>query len=295
MLFLNCLSHHKPRPPPPMHASQLRLISYASLLRNAASGKEISNTRASDFIREAAEREEEAEEAVTNLGGTKPTTSSTPEYPNWTGDESIQDAVLRMLVDKYKPLRGGSIRTAEEKIREGLKPNTHLTTTEIPLETNVGSDPDAQETSAIFSSSPTISSPSSEAPKPWMVTFRPPSHSASIKYMRLPPPLPARSSAKDPSMPNPDDTRSRMMERDKKRKALLAGRLTNAREATLDYRLGKNQGGGEVRRPNPVSLKGWNSFIEDRIEVRVMTVHPFFSLWVLYFLSGPGMKVFFGI
>jgi hypothetical protein len=38
------------------------------------------------------------------------------EQPNWTGDESMEDAVLRMLVDKYKPLRTGTIRTAEEKM-----------------------------------------------------------------------------------------------------------------------------------------------------------------------------------
>ena len=36
---------------------------------------------------------------------------------DWTGDESIQDAVLRMLVDKYKPLRAGTIRTAEDKLK----------------------------------------------------------------------------------------------------------------------------------------------------------------------------------
>ena len=41
---------------------------------------------------------------------------TTSEHPNWTGDESIEDAVLRMLVDKYKPLRTGTIRTAEEKM-----------------------------------------------------------------------------------------------------------------------------------------------------------------------------------
>jgi DnaJ family protein C protein 28 len=40
----------------------------------------------------------------------------TSEHPNWTGDESIEDAVLRMLVDKHKPLRTGTIRTAEEKM-----------------------------------------------------------------------------------------------------------------------------------------------------------------------------------
>ena len=39
-----------------------------------------------------------------------------PEQPNWTGDERIEDTVLRMLVDKYKPLRTGTIQSAEEKM-----------------------------------------------------------------------------------------------------------------------------------------------------------------------------------
>ncbi|KAI0306891.1 hypothetical protein B0F90DRAFT_1807630 [Multifurca ochricompacta] len=38
------------------------------------------------------------------------------EHPNWTGDESTEDAVLCMPVDKYKPLRTGTIYTAEEKL-----------------------------------------------------------------------------------------------------------------------------------------------------------------------------------
>ena len=38
------------------------------------------------------------------------------QHPNWTGNESIEDTVPRMLVDKYKPLRTGTIQTAEEKM-----------------------------------------------------------------------------------------------------------------------------------------------------------------------------------
>jgi hypothetical protein len=38
---------------------------------------------------------------------------------NWTGDESLHNAVLRMLVDKYKPMRdiAGGIKTADEKLK----------------------------------------------------------------------------------------------------------------------------------------------------------------------------------
>ena len=39
-------------------------------------------------------------------------------------------------------------------------------------------------------------------------------------------------------------------------------------DSTLDYRLGLKGTAGHVRRPNPVSMKGWASLVEDRIEVR---------------------------
>ena len=46
-------------------------------------------------------------------------------------------------------------------------------------------------------------------------------------------------------------------------------RLSQARESTLDYRLGIKSSAvaGQFRRPNPASLKGWASLVEDRIEV----------------------------
>ncbi|KAG6883224.1 hypothetical protein C0992_009366, partial [Termitomyces sp. T32_za158] len=44
-------------------------------------------------------------------------TSLENEHENWDGDERMQDAVLRMLVDKYKPLRTGSIQSADQKLK----------------------------------------------------------------------------------------------------------------------------------------------------------------------------------
>ena len=37
-------------------------------------------------------------------------------HPNWDGDESVRDAVLRMLVDKYKP-----VKVKTESVDEGVK------------------------------------------------------------------------------------------------------------------------------------------------------------------------------
>ena len=68
--------------------------------------------RASSKLFADAEQEERQEvtPARTALSGT------TLDPPNWTGDERVEDAVLRMLVDKYKPLRSGTIQTAEDKM-----------------------------------------------------------------------------------------------------------------------------------------------------------------------------------
>ena len=51
------------------------------------------------------------------------TLESQAQHANWDGDERIQDAVLRMLVDKYKALRrktgstSNGIEGADEKLR----------------------------------------------------------------------------------------------------------------------------------------------------------------------------------
>ena len=64
----------------------------------------------------------------------------------------------------------------------------------------------------------------------------------------------------------------RRKDRDAKKRSEIAGRLTRARESTLDYQLGiKSAGSSGVRaqqvRPNPASIKGWTSPVEERIEV----------------------------
>jgi len=66
-----------------------------------------------------------------------------------------------------------------------------------------------------------------------------------------------------------DSDRTRRKERDVKKRSEIAGRLTRAKESSLDYRLGitKNMKGGVRARPNPVSIKGWAGLVEERIEV----------------------------
>ena len=64
--------------------------------------------RASDKLFADAAREEAQQ------GARRPRLSMDPQDPVWTGDERLEDTVLRMLMDKYKPLRQQvSMRAAE--------------------------------------------------------------------------------------------------------------------------------------------------------------------------------------
>jgi DnaJ family protein C protein 28 len=127
-----------------------------------------------------ADAEQEEAEARNSTG--KPSISQIPQLQsqdeNWTGDESIRDAVLRMLVDKYKPMRG-PLRTAETKLREA-PPKVYTEAYRI----------DSVERSAQtwqeIANKPLL--PSVEGHKPWHTTYKVPSHtSASIKFGNLAP------------------------------------------------------------------------------------------------------------
>ncbi|KIJ57178.1 hypothetical protein M422DRAFT_198592 [Sphaerobolus stellatus SS14] len=194
------------------------------------------------------------------------------EYSNWTGDESVQDAVLRMLVDKYKPLRTGlGIKTAEEKMKDGnvLGVGT-VNAAEVDdikdLTAALMASRSSNTTQASLESTQPSVPPSEH--RPWHTTFRAPSHVANVRQMRLPPPArPTISGNRTVAQILPDDTRARNLERDKKKKAAQAGRLTNAVDSSLDYRLGKRgQEAKQVLRPNPVTAKGWASLVEEKIE-----------------------------
>jgi hypothetical protein len=62
------------------------------------------------------------------------------------------------------------------------------------------------------------------------------------------------------------DPRIRAKQKTERRFAQVAGRIDRARESILDYQSGVH--GQETRsRPNPVSIRGWNALIEERIQV----------------------------
>ena len=95
---------------------------------------------------------------------------------------------------------------------------------------------------------------------------------SSIKYGNIP------SSPVNRSLPRPasaHDDKARRKQREARKRAQTAGRLHSAKESTLDYKLGlRDTRSAELaqrRRPIPVSIKGWASIVEERIEVRYIT------------------------
>ncbi|KAF9463071.1 hypothetical protein BDZ94DRAFT_1259997 [Collybia nuda] len=176
------------------------------------------------------------------------------QHENWTGEESMQDAVLRMLVDKYKPLRSGSIQTAEQKLK--LTPPSLSS----PISSGIPSRFTVPSTGS-WATEPLL--PSSPNHRPWHTEFKAPSHAtSSIKEAYIVP-----STSANPIRPSkqlPIDDVARRKERETNKKTALVGRLTRAKESTLDYRLGIR--GTTGRGPTPVTLKGWASLVEDRVE-----------------------------
>lgn len=78
----------------------------------------------SDKLLQDAFRLEEEEEAALS----KQSRRQDPNDPIWTGEERVQDTVLRMVIDKYKPLRirlgDESKDPADEKIKAGIQTPT---------------------------------------------------------------------------------------------------------------------------------------------------------------------------
>lgn len=182
---------------------------------------------------------------------------------NWTGEESVRDAVLRMLVDKYKPLRGPSIRSADEKLK--LTPPTVFLSSPAVGPSNIQYTTDQPLLSAV------------EGHKPWLVTFKAPSHAVNVKLGNINPTVPRPSSGRGLG-PEGIEEREKKVERSAKRRSEQAQRLGRARESTLDYRLGIRKGeqmNAEIRqrRPMPVNIKGWTSLVEERIEVSTSFGH----------------------
>lgn len=194
--------------------------------------------RASDKLFADAAREE----TKTPQRGRTPTRIH--QHENWDGDEKIEDAVLRMLVDKYKPLRTGTIQSAEQKLKHSLP--CVATSSQVIVRSITPS-------TGSWATEPLLQS--SKDHQPWHTQFKPPSHETPL----------VKTGWNSPK-PLPQDDREQKKEREIRRKAENGTRLARARESTLDYRLGIKYTGPQI---NPVSLKGWDNLIEDKIQVGV--------------------------
>jgi DnaJ family protein C protein 28 len=204
----------------------------------------------------------------------------------------VQDAVLRMLVDKYKPLRG-DFMSSDERLKRAppkIGGTVPLEDDEAALAAAIGEDrplaehlahartqPAVAPASGSASSAPPTPSgalahvpllPAVEGHRPWHTSYVSPKHTASVKLGRFPP----KSRGADKSTSLPGDGTAPRKDVEKLRRRMQAVRLTSARENTLDYRLGlrreaglSTSGGGGG---GAVSMRAWNSLVEERIEVR---------------------------
>lgn len=244
------------------------LIYHKSILFHRRFVLKYSTKSASDKLFDDAAREE----AEATSASTSSSTRVVEQHENWDGDERIQDTVLRMLVDKYKPLRTGSIQSAEQKLKIsppqllGDIPLTGINT--LPTTPNINLEPSGGS----WATQPLL--PSSEDHRPWHTTFKVPSHEVSlVKLANLPPPILSTRTSPQFSV----DDHERKKEKEEFKRTQQAGRLTEARESTLDYKLGVKDARANAPRTNPVGLKGWTSLVEDKIQANL----PLTGLFVL--------------
>ncbi|KAF8170728.1 hypothetical protein K438DRAFT_1982579 [Mycena galopus ATCC 62051] len=165
-----------------------------------------------------------------------------------------------MLVDKYKPLRTGTIQTAEQKLRK-FPPRVQQYHPDSPPIDSAPPPPPPPPPPPGNSWADVPLLAGSPDHRPWHTEFKVPEHAqSSIKFGHFP------LLAHTPQSKHASDLEQTRKTEKAFNKQL--GRIIGARESTLDYRLGL---GPHARRTtgsrvNPVNIKGWTSLIEDRIE-----------------------------
>ncbi|KAL5527868.1 hypothetical protein ACEPAG_6669 [Sanghuangporus baumii] len=200
----------------------------------------------------------------------------TQQHENWSGEESMQDAVLRMLVDKYKPLRGPVIRSAEEKLRErppSVRPGPVSSSSSSSSATSKEDEREGWSMRERRAMEPLL--PSKEGHRPWHTTFTPPS--TLTPRVKLGSYVSGQGKRRDG-----EGTSGARRDIAAARRSATAQRLGRARESMIDYKLGLSPSSSSSssqssqtqtqtqtqrpRRPAPAVLKAWASLIEERIE-----------------------------
>lgn len=182
--------------------------------------------------------------------------------PIWTGDEEMQDGVLRMLIDAHKPLRTGQgvkHSSADDKIKGWMK--------NLKLEPRLGKVPDQDEsssTSSTTASEETNPHRTSLPPhlfRPWHATYTGDTAASDatpkVKYGTF---IKKRSDADslvnllELQLPPGADGKTRARVREARRAGKVVRRMETAREGALDYRLGS--GAAESLRSNNAAEEG---------------------------------------
>lgn len=242
-------------------------------------------------------RLEESESAILSTKSRQPD----PTDPIWTGEERVQDTILRMVMDKYKPLRlphDPEKNPADEKIKAGIQtPSSSLSPT-------TSSSGDGEEGFQLFAEPGTSGDhedgrklPKTPDAKPWRAVYVRPAHlmggkaaeefQPSIYYGQFlqsssssaPTSSDIRTKLKsvgiNPSTVPVDDPKALAKLRSSIATAQRRGKLLRARESVLDYQLSlprQEMKGDEV---SDVSsnlqlqlghAQGWDSVIEKRIK-----------------------------
>jgi aarF domain-containing kinase len=210
----------------------------------------------------------------------------------WTGDESVRDAVIRLLMDKHKPLRTGSIRSADSRLQEMAKKTDMSPRVVVP----------SDETQAPFRPLSSAIMEEREIPaedfKPWHARYvRTSSATTPQVYYGKSMPVAGSSSRSTVSLldrpPLPTDAAARRSEKAKRRAEDRINRVEGAKEFALDYKLGGGGGyqmrgasaaGGGIR-GGPSGLRAWQNLVEDRIEVSGDAI-PFWTDSRYMFLTG---------
>ena len=228
------------------------------------------NSASSKLFEDAKREEHEEKQAIERRQRTVNALLTRQADRNWDGEEPIADGVLRMLVDKYKPLRSGTIVSADEKLSKAAPT---VRTGDIPSSSSPSSLESTREESFTALNRPLaypkvdLSKPLKDQPllpaveghRPWHTNFTAPSHAtASIRLGNLKPVKPGSSPVLD--------EKAKKLEKENKKRFQTAFRLEGAKESVLEHRLGV----GRQRRvqANPLTMKGWANLVEQRIEVR---------------------------
>lgn len=215
--------------------------------------------------------------------------------PVWTGDESTHDAVLRMLIDSHKPLRTGEgIKpdAADERIRRWMK-NLDMAPRAPVVKSK--DDPIILH-SKISEDNPHRTKIPPHLHRPWHSTYtgdKDMATPAQIKYGNF-----EQSKTEnwdnllELKLPPNADEKQRAKVREARKSHKLQGRLGNARESSIDYRLGIKDGdatsvgsegdedystyrGNRQRRGSSVlgaskggasGMRAWDGLIEERIQ-----------------------------